>query len=159
MIKQHRTIYKTIKSRAETFVGCIFDEIFWRLWSHLSSSSWCGARALQREKKKNQHVPASAARTRNAFLWTTLLLVALDVKEDVETLEDWVEVEHCNENDIVLVFACGGSVWVFARAFSDKIFVGGKCPLRVLGLYTLNFYQRFGQFRERKIDTILDCFK
>ena len=42
----------------------------------------------------------------------------LDVKEDVETLEDWVEVEQCNENDIVLVFARGGSVAVFARALS-----------------------------------------
>ena len=61
----------------------------------------------------------------------------MDVKEDVETLEDWVEVEHCNENDIVLVFACGGSVAVFARAFSDKIFVVRDLPH--LGLYTLNF--------------------
>jgi len=53
----------------------------------------------------------------------------LDVKEDVETLEDWVEVEQCNENDIVLVFARGGSVWVSARAFSDKIFVEEGMPI------------------------------
>ena len=68
MIKQHRTIYKTIKSRAETFVGCIFDEISGVFGRISSSSSRCGARALQRKKKKNQHVPASAARTLNAFL-------------------------------------------------------------------------------------------
>ena len=51
MIKQHRTIYKTIKSRAETFVGCIFDEIARRLWSrHLHRRD--AARARYREKKR-----------------------------------------------------------------------------------------------------------
>lgn len=66
----------------------------------------------------------------------------LDVKEDVETLEDWVEVEQCNENDIVLVFAYGGSVAVFgARAFYI-IF------LRDLAVHP-KFLSNAGQFGEK----------
>ena len=67
MIKQHRTIYKTIKSRAETFVGCMFDEIARRLWSrHLHHRDAALTRYIEREKK--ELVPASAARMLNAFL-------------------------------------------------------------------------------------------
>ena len=72
MIKQHRTIYKTIKSRAETFVGCIFDEISWRLWSHLSSSSRCGARALQRKKEESTRTGIGSANAKRLSLNNSL---------------------------------------------------------------------------------------
>ena len=72
MIKQHRTIYKTIKSRAETFVGCIFDEISWRLWSHLSSSSRCGARALQRKKEESTRTGIGSANAERLSLNNSL---------------------------------------------------------------------------------------
>lgn len=55
MIKQHRTIYKTIKSRAETFVGCMFDEIARRLWSrHLHHRDAALPRYTEREKKRTR---------------------------------------------------------------------------------------------------------
>jgi hypothetical protein len=72
MIKQHRTIYKTIKSRAETFVGCIFDEISKRLWSRLSSSSRCGARALQRKKEESTRTGIGSANAERLSLNNSL---------------------------------------------------------------------------------------
>jgi len=72
MIKQHRTTDKTIKSRAETFVGCIFDEISWRLWSHLSSSSRCGARALQRKKEESTRTGIGSANAKRLSLNNSL---------------------------------------------------------------------------------------
>ena len=77
----------------------------------------------------------------------------LDVKEDVETLEDWVEVEQCNENDIVLVFARGGSVAVFARALSRIKF------LRDSSVHPKLSVLLGGAIFIGKIDTILDSFK
>ena len=75
MIKQHRTTDKTIKSRAETFVGCMFDEISWRLWSHLSSSSRCGARALQRKKEESTRTGIGSANAKRLSLNNSLIRV------------------------------------------------------------------------------------
>ena len=71
MIKQHRTIYKTIKSRAETFVGCIFDEISWRLWSrHLHRRD--AARALKRKKEESTRTGIGSANAKRLSLNNSL---------------------------------------------------------------------------------------
>lgn len=71
MIKQHRTTDKTIKSRAETFVGCIFDEISWRLWSrHLHRRD--AARALKRKKEESTRTGIGSANAKRLSLNNSL---------------------------------------------------------------------------------------